>query len=140
MTKYARIREHIVQDLFDTPDGFTIAQCFPPDLAALYVPVPPTLNVIHGWHYDSGVFTQPDVMGPKPTVVTFNNLIGRLTQEERVALATTAQSNPQILIWMTMGAAANQVNLLSPDTSAGMGVLQQAGILTSQRVSEVLTP
>lgn len=71
-------------------------------------------------------------------VLTFNQLLNRFTSPELSALALAAQSNPQILLWMTMGAGA-AIDVTDPQVAAGMDALVGAGVITSARKSEILT-
>jgi hypothetical protein len=140
MTTYARIQNGVVAEVFTPPSGVSIASCFVASVAAEFIPAPD--DVQQGWTFEGGSFGL-QAAGPAPakvTVLTFNQLISRMTPQEQGALATAAMSNPQILLWMTMGAAANSVDLLSSDTDAGMMVLETAGVLTSARCAVILTP
>lgn len=77
--------------------------------------------------------------GP-PTTVSFNQFVNRLTPQEQGALAITAQTNPQVLLWLALGAAANTVDLTSAQTSAGLQVLVTANVISSARMTQILTP
>jgi hypothetical protein len=140
MTTYARIQGGVVVELFTPPDGVSIASCFVASIAVEFVSAPD--NVRQGWVYSGGSFAAPAGVAPAapPTVLTFNQLISRFTPQEQGALGAAALANPQILMWMTMGAAANTVDLLSAQTDAGMVVLETAGVLTSARCAVILTP
>jgi hypothetical protein len=140
MTIYARIQNGVVAELFTPPNGVSIASCFVASIATTFVPA--SAAVQQGWTYSGGGFAPP-VAGPAPakaTVLTFNQLISRLTSQEQGALGAAALANPQIFLWFGMGAAANTVDLLDPQTRAGMDVLEAAGVLSSARCDAVLTP
>jgi hypothetical protein len=140
MTLYARVVNGTVMELFTPPNGVSIASCFVASIAAEFVPA--SAAVQQGWTYAGGGFAPPAAGGapPPPTVLTFNQLISRLTPQEQGALGAAALANPQILLWFGMGAAANSVNLLDPQTRTGMDVLEAAGVLSSARCDAVLTP
>lgn len=74
------------------------------------------------------------------TTITFNEFLARFTPTERGAIFSAALQSAQLLQWMTQGAAAGGVPLLDPDTAAGMDALVGAGIITSNRKAEILTP
>jgi hypothetical protein len=144
MPTFARIADGIVAELFTPPTGVALAQCFVASLVSSFVAVPAGVTPQQGWTFDGTTFAAPVIASPPaappPTVLTFNQLISQFTPQEQGALATAAQSNPQIFLWMTMGAAANRVDLADPQTTGGMDVLEAAGILTAARCDEILTP
>ena len=55
--KYARIHEGFVVELYVPITGFTIEQCFHPDLVAQMVACAD--DVRPGWTYADGMFTAP---------------------------------------------------------------------------------
>lgn len=56
--KYARVDESIVVELFTTPSGFTIEECFTPELVAQFFPC--SEEVKPGWTMGSdGRFSSP---------------------------------------------------------------------------------
>lgn len=63
MTQYARVHDAIVVELFTPPDGVPIEDCFTPEIAATFVPVPADVPVEPGWTYDGTTFAPP---GPPP--------------------------------------------------------------------------
>jgi hypothetical protein len=61
--KYARIVSNSVQEVFTPPDGFTIEECFHPDVVKLFEPVPDEVDV--GWLKNpDGTFSAPPVVEP----------------------------------------------------------------------------
>lgn len=48
--RYALIENNQVKDVFDEPEGFTIQECFCPELASKYIPCP--FNISEGDLYD----------------------------------------------------------------------------------------
>ncbi len=61
---YVRIQNNIVMELFSEPPGFTLQECFTPEIARQFVPVAPGLIPEQGFLYSNGVFSPPD---PIPT-------------------------------------------------------------------------
>lgn len=82
----------------------------------------------------------PAAVPPPTTSLSFNQFVSRLTPTEQGALATAAQTNAQILLWLALGAAANDVDLTSPQTAGGLQLLVSVGVITSDRVATILTP
>ena len=56
--KYARIHDGIVYEFLTPAEGFTIEQCFHPDIHEKCVPVPND-QVKIGWTYVDGAFVEP---------------------------------------------------------------------------------
>ena len=82
----------------------------------------------------------PAPVPPPPTTLTINQFVNRLTPTDHGALATMAQTNAQILLWLARGAAANDVDLTSPQTAGGLELLVSVGVITSARMTAILTP
>src|SRR6478735_1818343 len=59
MATFARILDGRVAELFTPPDGSDIADCFHPDVAAQFIPVPDEKPVVDGWTYDGQTFAAP---------------------------------------------------------------------------------
>ena len=60
----------------------------------------------------------------------------RLTQAERIAIR--ASTDPEIVDYRELAALAQSINLLDPMTAAGLQLLVVEGILTADRVPEIL--
>ena len=60
--RHARIVNNTVVDFFDVPNGFSIEDCFHPDLINHFYPC--NGDVEHGWLHDptTGNFTKPVVV------------------------------------------------------------------------------
>jgi hypothetical protein len=80
MTDYARVQGGVVMELFTPPAGFTLDQCFSPDIAAQFVAVPSGAPCAQGWLYANGAFAAP----PAPPAPT-------LAQQAQAALAAGVQ-------------------------------------------------
>ncbi|MGC9271934.1 hypothetical protein [Acidiphilium sp.] len=63
---YALINNGVVTELFTPPSGFTLAECFHPDVAAQFVAVG-SATVAVGYLYSGGVFSAPPAP-PAPTL------------------------------------------------------------------------
>ncbi len=62
--KMARINDGIVDDVIVSLDGFTIEECFHPDVLALYVTVAD--DVQPGWVLTEDGIVDPDAPEPEP--------------------------------------------------------------------------
>jgi hypothetical protein len=84
--------------------------------------------------------TQAELDAEKPPRASYSpyQFKLRLTGEERIAIRNAAATNPIIFDFMDMLNTAPSVFLDDPVTMAGIGYLQQQGILTSERASAVL--
>jgi hypothetical protein len=60
MTKYARVIEGSVFELFDLPVGVEIADCFHPGIPGKWVDCTSTPDISHGWQYDGSAFHPPE--------------------------------------------------------------------------------
>lgn len=65
---YALIQNGLVSELYTPPSGFTLAQCFTPDVAVLFAEVPDGATVAPGYIYATGTFAPQPVASP--TVLT----------------------------------------------------------------------
>lgn len=63
MALYARVvTGGLVVETFEPPGSLSITDCFHPDVAAQFVPVPDGVPVVEGWTYDgAGIFSPPVV-------------------------------------------------------------------------------
>ncbi len=66
MLNYARIVNATIVELFTPPDGFTIDDCFHPDVASTFVVIPDGIDPAPGWTYD-GTFAPP--LPPAPPTI-----------------------------------------------------------------------
>lgn len=57
MTKYARIVDNTVIELFTPPVGVDISECFTPELVAQFIECP--ADVEQNWEYSNNKFTKP---------------------------------------------------------------------------------
>jgi hypothetical protein len=110
MTLYARVQDGIVLELFTPPDGVLITECFMPDLAATFMPVPDGVLPEQGWSAvqagDAWTFAAPPPYVPPP-----------LTPDEELAARITAG----IAITSTATPALNATYALDKDTMDEIG-------------------
>jgi hypothetical protein len=63
----------------------------------------------------------------------------RFTPQERAAFRSAAASDPLVADFQQLASAAQEIVSDDPMTVAGMGYLVQAGLLTQQRMTQILT-
>lgn len=69
------------------------------------------------------------------TKLAFRN---RLTMAEKTAIYTAAESNIQIRIWLDDLSSAEEADLDFPELKAGLEAMVSGGLLTADRVAEIL--
>jgi hypothetical protein len=57
---------------------------------------------------------------------------------EQTAIFTASPSNPALIIWLTRALAAGQINLIDPQTQAGLDALVATNLLTAVRENQIL--
>jgi hypothetical protein len=79
---------------------------------------------------------------PAPTTPQMSPLVfmGRLSTDETTAIATAAQQNPAIFLWMLQAAAASYIDVTDQRTIEGVNALAQAGLIQPSRVAALLAP
>lgn len=89
--------------------------------------------------YSTGA-TLPTPSNPNPVLPYITRLAfrSRLTNEEKVAVYTAAETNVQLKVFLDDLAAATYVDLTRPDTIAGVTFLETAGLLATGRAAEIL--
>jgi len=75
---------------------------------------------------------------PVPTSLTASAFIARFTPAEQNAMATAAQTNPQILLLLIRLSAAQSINASDPTVIGGVNAMAAAGLLTQARAAQVL--
>lgn len=96
-----------------------------------------------GWTYDA----QADTFSPpaarekmKLTRISPLDFMARLTPSETGAIATAAQGNAQIFLWLLQCSAAQEIDLLDPRIQAGLDGLVEAKLITAKRAKAIATP
>jgi len=96
-----------------------------------------------GATYNGTVFTPepsplPEEIEPTPiTLLAFRN---RFTMTEKQGIYTAAETVVDIRIFLDDIAAASEIDLTDPQTIAGVQALEAAGLITTVRATEILTP
>lgn len=82
----------------------------------------------------------PVQLPPPPVVRTMAPLefLELFTQEEQVAVAAAAMQNPMVNLWWTKMFGATYVDFADPRLVQGLQALVDVGLLTSERMAEVL--
>lgn len=76
---------------------------------------------------------------PSNTALTHLEFLRRFTSDERVTITAASAQNPALADYMKMLDSAKLINLSDVDVSAGVNVLEQAGIITAGRANEILS-
>ncbi len=76
---------------------------------------------------------------PAPRIITAYAFRQRLTNAEKVGIYTAAESSAAIRVYLDDLATASFVNLDSPVLADGLDLLEIAGLLSSERVSEIIS-
>lgn len=59
------------------------------------------------------------------------------TDAEQATITGAAMQSPPLMLWLLKLSAADQVDTTLPDVTNGLGAMQQAGILSQERVDKV---
>lgn len=78
--------------------------------------------------------------GIKNTQYTALEFLDRFTETEQLAVVSATLANAQVKLWYDKLLAASFVDLADPRVEAGLASLVLAGLLTSERKDEILTP
>lgn len=97
-----------------------------------------SLNTI----FDNGTHTIQSAgveAAPQPvTKITKLAFKQRLTQAERIAIRSAAQSSPEVFDFQDLVDSATYIDLSRTDTRDGVNQLETAGLLATGRASEIL--
>ena len=66
--------------------------------------------------------------------------LDRFTETEQLAVVSATLANAQVKLWYDKLLAASFVDLADPRVEAGLAFLVLAGLITSERKDEILTP
>jgi hypothetical protein len=115
MTQYARITDTVVVELFTPPDGVPISDCFAPEIAAQFAPVPADEPVELGWTYDGTTFAPPV---PVPPSADQEVIVRRAT-----GIATTSTGTPAASATYPLdGGAVALLGSFARDVASGLGL------------------
>ncbi len=115
---YARIQDGIVMELFTPPEGFGIADCFVPELAATFVEVPEGVEVEQGWTFDGTTFAAPVIPPPPPP--TADELLAEAISQ---GIAITCTSNSALNATYALDPTTmEQIGSVARDFSSGLGL------------------
>lgn len=80
----------------------------------------------------------PEAPPPPPRVMTALAFIERFTADEQLAIATAAQSDASVNLWLVKATGAQEVDLDDPRTVDGLAALVSKGLITPERRDEIL--
>lgn len=72
-------------------------------------------------------------------VITKRQFLGRITPDEYSNIKIAASMNAQVDYFWQMFTISDEIDLDFPDTIYGLNMLEQAGLLSSGRASEILS-
>ena len=138
MTNFARIINNVAVDVSTDP-----AHCFHPDIAAQFEPVPDEVQA--GWIRTDGQWSapaptpqpEPEPTYPKVTPVEFKMLFA---SAERIAIKEARATDPVVDDYFDIveDPRLQVVDLGLHSVQEGVHYLQSTGILTEDRVSQIL--
>jgi hypothetical protein len=76
---------------------------------------------------------------PIITTVTKSQFLALFEPAELLAIATAAQTNPAVNVWLITAQAVENVDLANEETISGLNALATAELLTTARVAVILT-
>lgn len=94
-------------------------------------------NAGPGWTFAGGVFTPPNTVPIVALPITATQFLALFTDQERMAIVTGAQSNPQLMLLLITMASASSIDMTDPAVRAGLQSLVP-GVLSQARVTEIL--
>lgn len=84
------------------------------------------------------VAVMPEAIADPVPAVPSLAFLQRFTLEERMAIREAAKSDPIVDDWLDMLRAAQEVDVASQETAAGMAFLVGNGLITDQRAQQIL--
>ena len=147
MKNYARIVNGVAVEVFSPPEGFTIEECFHPDVVVQFTECP--LNITANSTIDSeGVWTVfvPPVVIPTepetpPIIITHSEFRALFSLAERTAIKTASKSDDGMAeCWVFMNVQPPpEVNLSDIGTIEVLDYMVEFGVLTQARKAQILT-
>lgn len=89
-----------------------------------------------GDSYADNVFS-PALLATQNEITSYE-FFNLFTKEERVAIRTAAKSSVDLEDWLSLAQAAQTIDLAHPDVDAGLSMIVGAGLLTSDRKTQIL--
>lgn len=81
----------------------------------------------------------PDLIIPKrPVTVSKLEFMNKLTNDELIAIFSLAKTDPVVEVWVEYFKASEKISLGNNQTISGLEMLVTKGILTSDRINEIL--
>lgn len=84
------------------------------------------------------IIVTPTVLPEKRIVTKVSFLTKRLTMQEFVDILTSAKTDPAIEAWKYVFDSSTQVDLDSKNTRDGIALLVSKGLLTQERMDQIL--
>ncbi len=143
MSYRARIVAGVVVEFAQAIEGFTLAQCYPPEFLAECSAAPDdvqpgwaaTQGADGGWTFAAPV---PRVVAPVAPTVTALGFLGLFTPAEQAAVFTAAPHDPALFGFLFQLACAGSVQLDDPRVRAGVRLLGSGGLVAPHRPAQVL--
>lgn len=109
-----------------------------------YAFIPPTTDnrdwvVYQAWLAAGNTPDPPPTPSP-PTIISKLAFWSLFTPSEQAAIVGAAQTNVALGVWLQTAQVYTTIDLSDPLTKAGLDALVAAGVLTSGRETEILTP
>ena len=79
-----------------------------------------------------------DVILPVMNILTKYQFMNRLTVPERIAIFELESTDSMVKMWLEMFKIADEIDVTNAETIAGINMLAQLGVITSDRVQEIL--
>lgn len=144
MTKYARVKDGYLTDVWRVPEDFPSIEARDRSLGSQgWISVPD--DILHGAKDNGdGSFSNIEPPAPIPNVNQWDALdfVRRFTQAERIAIRTLAKSNGQAEDFLDLldkaAAVGTHIHADDPDVINGLLAFTTAGILGDGRSDEIL--
>lgn len=147
MATFARMQNNIAVDVFVEHGGFTISQCFNPEVVAHFTIVPDgttlgsTLNADGTWTI-AAIVAPPAPVVKTTTTISVIEFFDRFTPQEEAGIRASSDAVVKILLLRLDDPRVLNVDLSLPTISMGLGYLatMTTPLLTASRVAQILAP
>ena len=133
---YAHVIKGAVVEILTT--DIDISKLFPATLT-WYDVTALSPQPVAGWSFSGTLFSEPPIKAAAAPKLTSLQFMGLLTAAEQNAIATAAQANASVLVWLLKISGATYVDLGDPATIGGVNAMVAAGLLTAARATAVLS-